>query len=69
MSCYAVWSKEPNKQQRVFFYEFTSPEDRNRARDKAVKFAKEMHSGGYPCIVEQFHACDVGVMVFDSEAK
>lgn len=67
MNCFAVWLKNPNKQLRVFHYNAFTKGDRLRAEYHAVKFANAAHNNGYPCIVEDFHMCDVGVIVHDTD--
>ena len=66
MSCYSVFDQKTNKQIRVFAYEITSQSDRQRAKRLAFDMAQGMHKGGYPCTVEQFHMCDVGKQIFNT---
>lgn len=64
MNCYAVFHH--TRQLRVYSYDVLSLCDWTRASDLAFEFAKKMHAGGYPCTVERFHMCDVGVTVLDT---
>lgn len=64
MSCYAVFHE--SRQLRVFHYDVLSLCDWTRASDLAFEFAKRQHVAGYPCTVERFHMCDVGVTVFNT---
>lgn len=72
MSCFAIWTEnigepwhvEP-RQLRVFAYRFGDAEDRQRALTLARAWADDLHrTGGQHLLVEDFHACDVGVTVY-----
>lgn len=67
MSCYAVWTKAPNKQIRVYPYSVADSESRLRARQFAIDLANSMHDQGATCFVEEFGLVDVGVLVYDTE--
>lgn len=67
MSCFAVWTKAPNKQIRIYPYNVVDVESRQMARRCALDLANAMHGRGDACTVEQFHLIDVGVLVYDTE--
>jgi hypothetical protein len=66
MSCYSVYDQKTNKQIRVFHYDILVSDDWKRAKRLAFDMAQGMHKGGYPCTVEQFHMCDVGKQIFNT---
>ena len=61
MNCYSVFLN--NKQIRVFHYSILERGDWKRAENLALDFADKNTQAGYPCTVEQFYMCDVGVTV------
>ena len=65
MNYYSVFTG--NKQTRVFHYDVLITGDYLRAKELALDFAKSNHNAGYPSTVENFHMCDVGRAVFNSE--
>lgn len=69
MFCYAVYTKHPNKQIRVFSYSTNTPNDWQRAEKLAIDFAEKQAENNYPCTVEFFGACSVGKLVYDTDKK
>lgn len=67
MFCFVVYSKEGNKQLRVFPYEPLTRGDWERAQRKARAFADSQAASGAACIVERFAACDVGVLDYTTD--
>ena len=61
MNCYSVFLN--NTQIRVFHYSILERDDWKRAENLALDFADKNNQAGYPCTVEQFHMCGVGVTV------
>lgn len=68
MFCFVAFEKSSNKQLRVYPYNALMLGDWQRAQGLARTFAQNLHSAGYPCLIERFDACPVGVLDFDSEA-
>jgi hypothetical protein len=69
MNCYAVFLKSTNEQLRVFQYSIIEKADYIRAGKLAFNLAHDMHRAGYPCTIERFHICDVGVQVEDTDVS
>ena len=67
MNCFAVFLKSNNKQIRVYSYAHIISVDMKRAHKLAIDFALANHNNGYPCTIEQFHMCDIGKIVMDTE--
>lgn len=67
MSCFAVWTKQPIKQIRVYPYNVTDPVSRQAAKVNALDLANAMHGRGTACAIEEFGLVDVGVLVYDTE--
>ena len=69
MSCFAIWTDTEAdtikpRQLRVFAYRLGDADDRQRALTLAKAWADDLsRTSGQPLIVEDFHACDVGVTV------
>lgn len=69
MNCFVVWLKNHNKQIRVFQYTAFNRQDMKRAEMLAIEAANKSHSNGYPCTIEHFNMCDVGVLVHDTDKQ
>jgi len=69
MFCYAVFTKHDNKQIRVFSYSPLRDGDYKRAEKLARDLARNNHANGYPCTVERFAACSVGILDYDTDKK